>query len=85
MTGHPLRSDSVGGPAGGRTNVPLISETQKEVNGGLIPLLHTPNQILKSEYGEIDESDIQRRFNADTKTHWTAYDSSDGKIETPRQ
>ena len=51
VTGHPLRSDSVGGTAGGRTIVPTISDTRKDVNGGLIPLLHDPNRILtKEEY-----------------------------------
>ena len=35
VTGHPLRYESVEETAGGRTTVPPISETLKEVNGGL--------------------------------------------------
>ena len=51
VTGHPLRSASVGGPAGSRTIVPSISDTRKDVNGGFILLLHDPNRILtKEEY-----------------------------------
>ena len=52
------------GKAESRTEVPLIPETRKEVNGGLInPLLHTPSRILNTDIEgnitptlQIDES-----------------------------
>ena len=46
-SGHPLRYAIVEEPAGGRTMIPSISETLKEVNRGSYPLLHTPNRILQ--------------------------------------
>ena len=68
------KKEEEGGGTGRSTKVPPISDTQKEVNGGLInPLLHTPSQILTTDYDDKITSALQHKLNYAEATTDTSY------------